>query len=132
MNQVLFSPFHYRRELLDTCDRLGVVLESYSPLEQGSALDDPTVVAIARRIERTPAQVLLRWGVQKNTIVIPKSSRRERIVENAQIFDFELGDRGHARARRARPHRRDRARTLDRPAPMRVMRPSAVPACFRL
>jgi diketogulonate reductase-like aldo/keto reductase len=92
VNQVLFSPFHYRRELLDTCDRLGVVLESYSPLEQGSALDDPTVVAIARRIERTPAQVLLRWGVQKNTIVIPKSSRRERIVENAQIFDFELGD----------------------------------------
>ena len=92
VNQVLFTPFHYRRELLGTCERLGVVLESYSPLEQGRALDDPTVVTVARRVDRTPAQVLLRWGVQKNTVVIPKSSRRERIVENAQIFDFELGD----------------------------------------
>ena len=91
VNQVLFTPFHYRRELLETCARLGVVLESYSPLEQGRALDDPTVVAVARRVDRTPAQVLLRWGIQKNTVVIPKSSRRERIVENAQIFDFELG-----------------------------------------
>jgi len=92
VNQVLFTPFHYRRELLKTCERLGVVLECYSPLEQGRALDDPTVTAVARRVERTPAQVLLRWGVQRNTVVIPKSSRRERIVENAQIFDFELGD----------------------------------------
>ena len=92
VNQVLFTPLHYRRELLETCERLGVVLECYSPLEQGRALDDPTVVAVARRVDRTPAQVLLRWGVQKNTVVIPKSSRRDRIVENAQIFDFELGD----------------------------------------
>ena len=68
------------------------MLESCSPLEQGRALGEPTVVTVARRVDRTPAQVLLRWGVQKNTVVIPKSSRRERIVENAQIFDFELGD----------------------------------------
>ena len=69
-----------------------MVLESYSPLEQGRALDDPTVTGIAASLGRTPAQVLLRWGVQKDTIVIPKSSRRERIVENAQIFDFELSE----------------------------------------
>src|SRR5262249_58232582 len=92
MTQVLVSPFHYRRRLLDACSRLGVVVESYSPLEQGSALDDPTVGAIARKVDRTPAQVLLRWGVQKDTIVIPKSVRRERIVENSRIFDFELGE----------------------------------------
>jgi diketogulonate reductase-like aldo/keto reductase len=91
VNQVHFSPFHYRRALLERCTSLGVVLESYSPLEQGRVLDDPTVGAIAGRVERTPAQVLLRWGVQKGTVVIPKSSRRERIVENARIFDFELG-----------------------------------------
>ena len=92
VNQVLFTPFHFRSELLETCARLGVVLECYSPLEQGRALDDPTVGAVARRVDRTPAQVLLRWGIQKNAVVIPKSSRRDRIVENAQIFDFELGD----------------------------------------
>jgi diketogulonate reductase-like aldo/keto reductase len=93
VNQVHFSPFHFRRRLLEACERLGVVLEAYSPLEQGrdSALGDPTVNEIARRLDRTPAQILLRWGVQKDTVVIPKSSRRERIVENAQIFDFELG-----------------------------------------
>ena len=87
-----FSPFHYRRGLLDKCNSLGVVLESYSPLEQGRVIDDSTVGAIARRMARTPAQVLLRWGVQKGTVVIPKSSRRERIVSNAELFDFELSD----------------------------------------
>jgi 2,5-diketo-D-gluconate reductase A len=92
VNQVHFSPFHYRRRLLDVCNSLGVVLESYSPLEQGRVVDDPTVGALAKRLDRTPAQVLLRWGVQKDTIVIPKSSRRERIVENSQIFDFELSE----------------------------------------
>ena len=92
VNQVHFSPLHYRRRLLEACNSLGVVLESYSPLEQGRVIDDSTVGGVAKRIERTPAQVLLRWGVQKGTIVIPKSSRRERIVENAQIFDFELSE----------------------------------------
>jgi 2,5-diketo-D-gluconate reductase A len=92
VNQVHFSPFHYRRKLLKACTSLGVVLESYSPLDQGRAVDDATVTAIASKLDRTPAQVLLRWGVQRNTVVIPKSSRRERIVENAEIFDFELGE----------------------------------------
>jgi diketogulonate reductase-like aldo/keto reductase len=92
VNQIHFSPFHYRRELAEACARLGVVLEAYSPLERGRAIDDPTVGEIARRLERTPAQVLLRWSVQKGAVVIPKSSHRERIVENARIFDFELGE----------------------------------------
>jgi len=92
VNQVHFSPFHYRRGLLEACTRLGVVLESYSPLEEGRAVDDPTVVAIAGRIDRSPAQVLLRWCVERGTIVLAKSTRRERLEENARIFDFELGD----------------------------------------
>ena len=64
VNQVLFSPFHYRRKLLELCEQRGVVLEAYSPLERGRALDNPAVVEIARRAERTPAQVMLRWGIQ--------------------------------------------------------------------
>jgi len=96
VNQVLFSPFHYRRALLEACDRLGVVLEAYSPLERGQALDHPAVTEIARRLGRTPAQVLLRWGIQHGAIVIPKSSRRDRIRSNAEIFDFELEDRDMA------------------------------------
>ena len=92
VNQVQFSPFEYRRGLLDECERLGVVLEAYSPLGTGRHLDDGTVEQIARRLERTPAQVLLRWCVQREIPVIPKSTHRERIEENAQIFDFTLTD----------------------------------------
>jgi 2,5-diketo-D-gluconate reductase A len=92
VNQVHFSPFHYRRRLLEACSRLGIVLEAYSPLEQGGReLEHPTLTEIARRLDRTPAQVMLRWCVQRGAVVIPKSSRRARILENAALFDFSLG-----------------------------------------
>jgi diketogulonate reductase-like aldo/keto reductase len=90
VNQVQFSPFEYRRRLLEACEKLGVALEAYSPLGTGRHLSHPSVAAIAKRLDRTPAQVLLRWCVQRNVVVIPKSTHRERIEENAQIFDFEL------------------------------------------
>jgi len=92
VNQVQFSPFQFRRALLDACRRRGVVLEAYSPLTRGRNLAHPTVAGIASRLHRTPAQVLLRWAVQRGIPVIPKSVRRERIAENAQVFDFTLGD----------------------------------------
>ena len=90
VNQVQFSPFKYRRALLDACDERGVALEAYSPLGTGRHLSDERVGEIAERAGRTPAQVLLRWCAQRDLIVIPKSTHRERIEENAQIFDFEL------------------------------------------
>jgi diketogulonate reductase-like aldo/keto reductase len=89
VNQVQFGPFKYRRELLEACEERDVVLEAYSPLNS-SDLDDRRIAEIAERHGRTPAQVLLRWVVQRDVPVIPKSVRRERIEENAQIFDFEL------------------------------------------
>jgi diketogulonate reductase-like aldo/keto reductase len=91
VNQVQFSPFHYRRRLLEYCEEHGVVLEAYSPLERGSGVDDPTIRGVAERLGRTPAQVMLRWAIQRGAVVIPKSSDRERIRANAQVFDFELG-----------------------------------------
>jgi 2,5-diketo-D-gluconate reductase A len=90
VNQVQFSPFKYRRALLDACDERGVALEAYSPLGTGRHLSDRRVGEIAERAGRTPAQVLLRWCAQRELIVIPKSTHRERIAENAQIFDFAL------------------------------------------
>ena len=92
VNQVQFSPLKYRRELLDACDERSVALEAYSPLGTGRHLSDERVGAIAERVGRTPAQVLLRWCVQRELIVIPKSTHKERIAENAQIFDFALAD----------------------------------------
>jgi diketogulonate reductase-like aldo/keto reductase len=92
VNQVQFSPFEYRRALLEGCEQRGVALEAYSPLGTGRHLGDERVAEIAQRVGRTSAQVLIRWCLQRDTIVLPKSTHRERIEENAQVFDFELSD----------------------------------------
>jgi diketogulonate reductase-like aldo/keto reductase len=92
VNQVQFSALQYRRALLDACRRQNVALEAYSPLGTGRHLSDTTVNRVAQRVGRTPAQVLLRWCLQHDVPVIPKSTHRERIAENAQIFDFTLSD----------------------------------------
>jgi diketogulonate reductase-like aldo/keto reductase len=90
INQVQFSPFEYRRRLLDGCEERGVTLEAYSPLGTGRHINDRSVREVAEHVGRTPAQVLLRWCLQRNVVVLPKSTHRERIVENAGIFDFTL------------------------------------------
>ena len=92
VDQVQFSPFQYRRRLLDFCLERGIVFEAYSPLARGKGLEHPTLVAVAERLGRTPAQVMLRWAIQHQAVVIPKSSRQDRIRANAQVFDFELAD----------------------------------------
>ena len=93
VNQVQFSSYEYRKALLGACQRAGVALEAYSPLGTGRHLGSETVGRIARRHGRTPAQVLLRWCIERHIPVIPKSTHRERIAENAQVFDFTLSDR---------------------------------------
>jgi diketogulonate reductase-like aldo/keto reductase len=92
VNQVQFSPYEYRKRLLDACRENGIVLEAYSPLGHGRHLDSGTVGRIAQRLDRTPAQVLLRWCIQRDVPLIAKSTHRERLAENAQIFDFTLSD----------------------------------------
>jgi len=92
VNQVQFSPQRYRRALLDACLRRNVAAEAYSPLGTGRNLSDATVTRVSQRAGRTPAQVLLRWCLQHGLPVITKSTHRERIHENAQIFDFTLSE----------------------------------------
>jgi diketogulonate reductase-like aldo/keto reductase len=92
VNQVQFSPFAYRRDLLGACEERQVVVEAYSPLGTGRHLGDPAVGAIADRLGRTPAQVLVRWCLQRGLVVLPKSTHQERIEQNAQVFDFTLSD----------------------------------------
>jgi diketogulonate reductase-like aldo/keto reductase len=92
VDQVQFSPFEYRRDLLEACEQRGVAIEAYSPLGTGRHLDDQVVAGIAERLGRTPAQVLVRWCIEHELIVLPKSTHRERIVENAQVFDFTLSE----------------------------------------
>jgi diketogulonate reductase-like aldo/keto reductase len=92
VDQVQFSPFEFRRRLLEACEERGVVIEAYSPLGTGRHLGDEAVAEIAERLGRTPAQVLIRWALQRNLVVLPKSTHETRIEENGQVFDFTLSD----------------------------------------
>ena len=92
VNQIQFSALEYRRGLLEACQRHSIVAEAYSPLGTGRHLSNKRVTEIARRVGRTQAQVLLRWCLQHGVPIIPKSTHRERIEENAQVFDFTLSD----------------------------------------
>jgi diketogulonate reductase-like aldo/keto reductase len=96
VDQVQFSPFEYRRALLEGAQQRTIVVEAYSPLGTGRHLSHQVVQRIAAHIGRTPAQVLLRWCLQRELVVISKSAHRERIEENAQIFDFTLADQDMA------------------------------------
>jgi len=90
VNQVEFSPFLYQKQLLDYCEKNRIQLEAYSPLTQGEKLNHPKIQSIAKKHDKTPAQVLIRWSLQHNLVTIPKSVREERIKENSQVFDYNL------------------------------------------
>ena len=92
VNQAQFSAFEYRRGLLDACEQRGLALVGYSSLGTGRHLGDAIVREVAERVGRTPAQVLLRWCLQHDVLVIPKSTHRERIEVNGQLYDFTLSD----------------------------------------
>ena len=90
VNQVEFSPFLYQKDLLEFCRSNNIQVESYSPLTKGHMLDDARLSSIAQKYSKSTAQILIRWALQKEVIVIPKSSRKEKIEENADVFDFEI------------------------------------------
>lgn len=90
VNQIELHPFLQRRETRALCARHSIVVEAYSPLTRGARLGHPVVGAIAREIGKTPAQVLLRWALQHDLVILPKSVHPDRIAENAAVFDFEL------------------------------------------
>src|SRR5258708_37470698 len=79
VDQVQFSPFEYRRKLLQAAEKRRVALEAYSPLGTRRHLADPTVKKVASRVRRTPSQGLLRWWLQRGLILITKSTHRDRI-----------------------------------------------------
>ena len=91
VNQVEFHPFLYQEELLHFCKNESIQLEAYSPLTRGNKLNDPTLIALAKKYGKTAAQILIRWSLQHDLVVIPKSVHESRIKENSQVFDFQLG-----------------------------------------
>ncbi len=92
VNQVEFHPWLYQKELWEYCRRQKIQLEAYSPLARAEKLKDSRLAEIAKKYGKTAAQILIRWCLQKNIVAIPKSKSRERIIENADVYDFEISE----------------------------------------
>lgn len=92
VNQVEVHPYLTQESLRKTCKEMGIQVVAYASLGCGELLKDPLVISTASHYGRTPSQILLRWGLERDLVVIPKSLRREKIFENADIFDWSIGD----------------------------------------
>lgn len=90
VDQVEMHPFLQRNDVLQRCRENGIAVEAFSPLARGRRMDDPAIVEVASRNGRTPAQVMLRWCLQRGVAAIPKTTSRERMKENLESLDFVL------------------------------------------
>jgi diketogulonate reductase-like aldo/keto reductase len=92
VNQVEFHPFLFQKELMEYCKKNEIILEGYSPFAKGRRVDDPKLVPIAEKYNKTNAQIIIRWHLQHEVVVIPKSSQRHRIIENSEVYDFTISE----------------------------------------
>ncbi|KOS63173.1 aldo/keto reductase [Lysinibacillus agricola] len=92
INQVEFHPRLQQAELRSFCEEHNIQLEAWAPLMQGGLLEDETISKIAKKYGKSNPQVILRWDIQNGIVTIPKSVRKERMIQNAEIFDFTLTD----------------------------------------
>ncbi|MGG1634477.1 aldo/keto reductase [Paenibacillus sp. NRS-1760] len=92
INQVELHPQLTQKELIDYCKKQGIQIEAWSPLMQGQLLDHPVLKEIAEKHNKSIAQVILRWDLQHGIVTIPKSTKEHRIIENSNVFDFELSE----------------------------------------
>ncbi len=92
VNQVEFNPYLYQKDLMLYCQSKGIRLEAYSPIARGKKLKDARLITVSKKYNKSPAQILLRWALQRDITVIPKSAHKERIIENSAIFDFAISD----------------------------------------
>ncbi len=92
VNQVELHPYNYqhRKDLVEFCQSIGTQVEAYAPLTRGQRLNDQKLVKKAEKYGKTPAQILIRWSLQKDFIVIPKSANIDRVEENLKVFDFSI------------------------------------------
>jgi len=90
VNQVELHPFNAHADIVEICRKHNIVLEAWAPLVRAMKMDHPTVQAVAKAHVKTAGQVLLRYSLQKGFVPLPKSVKRERILSNSEIFDFEL------------------------------------------
>ncbi|MCU7494813.1 MAG: aldo/keto reductase [Ignavibacteria bacterium] len=92
VNQVEFSPFLYQKRVLEFCRQNEIQLEAYSPLARASKLSDERLREVAGHYGKTAAQMMVRWALEHKIVIIPKSTHKERIFENADVFNFEISE----------------------------------------
>ncbi|MGN7513511.1 MAG: aldo/keto reductase [Allomuricauda sp.] len=92
VNQMEFHPYLVQQDLIDFCNSKGIQYEAWSPLMQGNIFDLDIMKDLASKYNKTIAQIVLRWDLQKGVVTIPKSSKKERIIANSDLFDFELSE----------------------------------------
>lgn len=92
VNQVEFHPYVVQQKLLDFCKQHQIQFEAWSPIMQGRIFEIKEIVQLAEKYNKNAVQLVLRWNLQKGVITIPKSVKKERIISNAEIFDFEISD----------------------------------------
>ncbi|CAL8281794.1 unnamed protein product [Lota lota] len=92
VNQVEYHVYQQPRQLVEYCRKEGIMFQGYCPLAKGQTLGDPTVLKLAEKYGRTPAQICIRWSIQKGIVTTPKSTKIERVRENCDVFGFQLED----------------------------------------
>ncbi|ANB14254.1 aldo-keto reductase superfamily protein [Sugiyamaella lignohabitans] len=92
VNQVEINPWLQRDDIAQFCKKNNILIEAYSPLMRGERLDDPALVALAKKYNKSVAQVLVRWNLQKGFLPLPKSATASRIKSNIDVYDFELSE----------------------------------------
>lgn len=106
VNQMEFHPYLVQEDLLGFCKKKGIQYEAWSPLMQGNVFEVELLKELAERYQKSVAQIVLRWDLQKGVITIPKSSKKDRIAENASIFDFSISEDDISRLDKLDRHQR--------------------------
>lgn len=96
VNQIEWSPFGFSNDMHRYCKERNIVIQAYSPLTRARRLDDDALRAIASKYDHSPAQILIRWNLQRGTVPLPKANRRDHLEENIHVFDFEIAGRDMA------------------------------------
>jgi diketogulonate reductase-like aldo/keto reductase len=92
VNQIEVHPFNTRKDITSFCQEHGIVVEAYAPLVRALRMKHPTIVSLAKKYSCTPGQLLVRWSLQHGYVPLPKSVKKERIVENSEIGGFVIED----------------------------------------
>ncbi|CRK21738.1 hypothetical protein BN1723_012459 [Verticillium longisporum] len=92
INQIEVHPFNTQTSIRETCAKYNITIEAYAPLARAMRMKHPEIIQLSRKYSCSPAQLLVRWSLQHNMVTLPKSSRKERLIENANVNGFQISD----------------------------------------